>query len=114
MNTETESGGSSENHGGTLPDVVQNRERLTVAALAVTIVIAAIVGWATIPSDAELLERASTADGTRARVRAMNALVVRGYWDERPLTELKDFLDASPPELRQFVTDMHGSVLRPR
>ena len=97
-----------------VPASVRKTERIVLIGLAVVIAIAAAVGWATVPTDAELVERASTGDDPRARVRAMNALVLRGYWEERPLAELTEFLDASPPEIRQFVADMHGSILRPR
>ncbi len=66
------------------------------------------------PTTDELLERARTAEGPRAQVRAMHALILRGYWESRPLEELTGRLDAGSDEVREFVTRMHGSLLRPR
>lgn len=44
----------------------------------------------------------------------MHALILRGYWESRPLEELTAHLDACSDEAREFVTRMHGSLLRPR
>jgi hypothetical protein len=44
----------------------------------------------------------------------MHALILRGYWEERPLEELTSHLDSSSAEVGDFVTRMHGSLLRPR
>ncbi|MEM6572170.1 MAG: hypothetical protein AAF957_27395 [Planctomycetota bacterium] len=97
-----------------VPDSIVRRERLIVLVLAVAIALAAGIAWATIPTDEELFEVASTHENVEARIEAMNALVVRGYWEVRTLQELRAFLKESPPELRQFVADMHGSLLRKR
>ncbi|MEM9378724.1 MAG: hypothetical protein AAGB93_02165 [Planctomycetota bacterium] len=97
-----------------IPDAILRRERLIVLVLAVAITVAASIAWATIPTDEELHEVASTHEDVEARIEAMNALVVRGYWEDRTLPELHAFLKESPAELRQFVADMHGSLLRDR
>jgi len=44
----------------------------------------------------------------------MHALILRGYWEEHPLEELTRHLESSSVEVRDFVTRMHGSLLRPR
>ena len=95
-------------------DTGQRRERWIVACLAVIVVSAALVGRVTTPTDAELLEAATADAEVRGRVRAMNSLIVRGYWDERSLAELRTFLEGSPPEIEGFVNAMHGSLLRKR
>lgn len=95
-------------------DTGERRERWIVACLAVVVVSAALVGRVTTPTDADLLDSATTETEVRGRVRAMNALIVRGYWEERPLAELRTFLDDSPPEIEGFVVAMHGSLLRKR
>ncbi len=96
------------------PDTSHRRERWIVAVLAVVIIAAALIGRVTTPTDADLLEAATANAEVRGRVRAMNSLIVRGYWDQRPLAELRAFLEASPPELEDFVHAMHGSLLRKR
>jgi hypothetical protein len=78
------------------------------------LVSAALIGRVTTPTDADLLDAATADADVRGRVRAMNSLIVRGYWDERPPAEVQTFLEASPPELKDFVVAMHGSLLRKR
>ncbi|MEM6568000.1 MAG: hypothetical protein AAF957_06290 [Planctomycetota bacterium] len=90
------------------------RELWILAALGAAIAAIALIAAATVPTDEELLQRASTGEDTRERVRALNSLVLRGYWEERPTAELNRFLDDSPPELREFIKRTHGSLLRKR
>ena len=66
------------------------------------------------PTTEELLERAQASEAPRVQVRAMHALILRGYWESRPLEDLAEHLDAGSDEVREFVTRMHGSLLRPR
>jgi len=80
-------------------------------ALAAALVASGLGGA---PSDAALLERARGAAAAEDQVRATHALVLRGYWEVRPLAELEAHLDACDPAVRTFVTTMHGSLLRPR
>ncbi len=80
------------------------------AAAAITITL----GLSGAPTTEELLERARTPDDPRTQVQAMHALILRGYWEERPLEELTSHLESSSAEVGDFVTRMHGSLLRPR
>lgn len=92
---------------------VRRRERRTLAALGAVVLVVAVVGWLSIPSDAELLARATTHPRTRARIEAMNALAHRGYWEERPTRELQRFLADQPAEVVRFVREQHGPLLNP-
>lgn len=87
---------------------------LLAGALGLAAVATAGLGLRGAPTTDELLERARTADAPRAQVRAMHALILRGHWESRPLEELTGHLDAGSDEVREFVTRMHGSLLRPR
>ncbi len=95
-----------------IPPSILRRERRFILMLACVFVVSATIGWMTIPTDEQLLERASTHGDVRARNRAMNSLVLRGYWHERPPAALAEFLKEAPPELRQFIADSHGGLLR--
>ncbi len=87
---------------------------LLAGALGLAAVATVGLGLRGAPTTDELLERARTAEAPRAQVRAMHALILRGYWESRPLEELTAHLDAGSDEAREFVTRMHGSLLRPR
>ena len=91
--------------------VVQWLLALTLTAAAAVTIALGVTGA---PSTEELLGRAQTPDDPRAQVQAMHALILRGYWEERPLEELTRHLDSSSDQVRDFVTRMHGSLLRPR
>ena len=84
---------------------------LSLSALAAATIALGVAGT---PSTEELLSRAQTPDDPRAQVQAMHALILRGYWEEHPLEELTRHLESSSVEVRDFVTRMHGSLLRPR
>ena len=84
------------------------------AALGAAALLMVGAGLASTPTDAALLEAAGASATPREQVRATHALVLRGYWEGRPLEELTEHLDGAAPEVREFVTRMHGSLLRPR
>ena len=87
---------------------------LLALALGAGAVVSVAGGLRSAPTTATLLERATESSDARSQVRAMHALVLRGYWEERPLEELSAHLEASAPEVGDFVTRLHGSLLRPR
>ena len=97
-----------------VPPAVERRERRLLLGLMTALVVAALVGFLTIPNDAALLDRATHEPDVESRIEAMNALVVRGYWADRSLEDLQAFLKDSPAPLRQFMADMHGGLLQPR
>ena len=87
---------------------------LLALGLSTAAAITVALGLGGAPTTEELLERARTPGDPRAQVQAMHALILRGYWEERPLEELTSHLDSSSAEVGDFVTRMHGSLLRPR
>lgn len=96
-----------------IPPQVERRERRLLLGLSVALVVAAAIGFLTIPTEETLLDRASNHPDVEARIEAMNALVVRGYWADRSLKDLHVFLKDSPAPVRQFMADMHGGLLNP-
>ena len=94
----------------TLPRV-RSRERRLLAALTATIAAVALMAWWTVPSDADLVERASSHADVEVRIESMNALFLRGYWEARPTRELRLFLEDQPAEVGRFVRRMHPNML---
>lgn len=95
--------------------------RFERAFIAVAAALAlAIVGWAMVGArcsdelHARLLERAQSAPTIGERCRAMNALCLRGYWDNRPTSELGAFLRSAPPDVKAFVSEAYGTLLADR
>lgn len=66
------------------------------------------------PSTAELLETASSPGSQRSQVRAMHALSLRGYFEARPMGELRDFLATAPQPVVDYVHRVQRQLLRPR
>lgn len=95
-----------------IPRNVLRRERRMVAGLLATIALLALIGFATIPTEAELVETASTHANSKTRVAAMNAMIRRGYWSDKSFKSFERFNKAGPHELRQFLADMHGNLLK--
>jgi len=100
-------------HQGPIPKTVLRRERRIVAVLVAAIALLGIGGYLTIPTESELVETATTHPDPAQRVWAMNAMIRRGYWKDRSFKEFEAFLKASPPEVPQFIADMHGDMLKP-
>lgn len=98
---------------GPIPEAVLKRERRVAAALLVAITIVGLVGYLTIPTMDDLVETSRTAADPLDRVGAMNAMISRGYWEDRAFNEFETFMKASPEELPQFMADMHGDMLKP-
>ena len=90
---------------------VRSRERRLLTILTATIAAVALLTWWTVPSDAGLVERARTHADVEIRIESMNALFLRGYWEERPTRELRLFLADQPAEVRRFVQRMHPNML---
>ncbi len=100
-------------HQGPIPKTVLRRERRIAGGLLAAIVLLGLAGYATIPTEAELVETATTHPDPEARIKAMNAMIRRGYWEDRSFAEFEAFLKASPREVPQFNADMHGDLLKP-
>lgn len=98
---------------GPIPESVLRRERRWAAALLAAITLLGIGGYLSIPTEDDLVFTARTAADPFDRVRAMNALIRRGYWDDRAFKEFETFMKASPKVLPQFMADMHGDMLKP-
>ena len=90
---------------------VRTRELRVLAALAAVIAAVALAAWWTVPSDATLVQRTRFHPDVETRVEAMNALILRGYWEARPTRELQLFLEEQPEEVRSFVQKMHPTML---
>lgn len=96
-----------------IPEAVLRRERLWAAVLLAAIAILGTVGYLTVPTEDDLVLTVRTAADPEDRVRAMNALIRRGYWEDRAFKEFETFMKSSPKELPQFMADMHGDMLKP-
>lgn len=90
---------------------IQRRERRLVVALGGIVAVIALVGWLTIPSEASLLKQASEATSHKARIEAINTLVHRGYWNDRPPAELRVYVSQQPKEVQQFMQEMNYRLL---
>ena len=66
------------------------------------------------PSDEELLAAASSPGSSAVQVRAMHALSLRGYFEERSLEELRDFLATAPQPVVNYIHRAQRGLLRPR
>ncbi len=100
-------------HEGPIPKTVLRRERRMAAGLLAAITVLALGGFLTIPTEDDLMETASTHADPLVRVRAMNALVRRGYWQDKAFKDFERFNKSGPPEIPQFLADMHGDLLKP-
>lgn len=94
----------------TLEDI-KRRERRLLLVLGSFAAVLALVGWLSIPSEESLLEQASNATSSKARIEAMNSLVHRGYWNDRPPVELRTYVSKQPKEVRQFMHNMHHRLM---
>ena len=90
-------------HRGPIPKTVLRRERRVAAGLLAAIALLAIGGYATIPTEAELVHIASTDDDDYARIEAMNSMILRGYWRDKAFKDFERFNKAGPYEVRQFL-----------
>lgn len=90
---------------------IRSRDRRVMVTLASILGVVALATWLTIPSDATLLERARAHPDQETRIEALNALVLRGYWDQRPTRELVQFLADQPEQVQRFVREMHPTML---
>ncbi|QDV06815.1 hypothetical protein Poly30_23300 [Planctomycetes bacterium Poly30] len=97
---------------GPIPEAVLRRERRWAAGLLMAIVALGTAGYLSIPTEEDLVITSRTAADPFDRVRAMNALIRRGYWEDRAFKEFEAFMKASPKELPQFMADMHGDMLK--
>ncbi|MEM8710114.1 MAG: hypothetical protein AAGG01_04115 [Planctomycetota bacterium] len=95
-----------------IPKAVVRRERKIVAGLLAACASIALAGYLTVPSQTDLLETARSAEDPNDRVRALNALIRRGFWKHRSFKEFELFMKGSPEELPQFMADMHGDMLK--
>ncbi len=111
MTTENELKGPIEPAGPSNEGAVQ---WVLALALGATAAVTITMGLRGAPTTDELLDRARTPGAPRAQVEAMHALILRGYWEERPLEELTSYLESSSTEVGDFGTRRHGSLLRPR
>ena len=82
------------------------------AGLFAACALLALGGFLTIPTEADLVHTASTHDDDFTRVRAMNAMVLRGYWKDKAFKDFERFNKAGPHAIRQFMADMHGDMLK--
>ncbi len=96
-----------------IPQDVLRRERRVVAGLLAAILLLALGGFVTIPTEEELVHTATTHEDDLTRVRAMNAMVLRGYWKDKAFKDFERFNKAGPHAIRQFMADMHGDMLKP-
>lgn len=96
-----------------IPKDVLRRERRWAAGLLAACVFLAVGGYLTIPTEADLVQTATTHEDDLRRVRAMNAMVLRGYWKDKAFKDFERFNKAGPHAIRQFMADMHGDMLKP-
>ena len=100
-------------HQGPIPRTVLRRERRVAAGLLAAITVLAVGGFMTIPTEDEVVHTASTHPNPLTRVRAVNTMIRRGYWEDKTYQDFERFIKAGPPEISQFMADMHGNLLKP-
>ena len=97
-----------------IPGPVLRRERLFVASLFVAAVGLGLYGYLTIPTEEDLVRTATTHADDLARIKATNAMIRRGYWDDKTFKEFEQFNEEGPYAIRQFIADMHGDLVKPQ
>lgn len=66
------------------------------------------------PRTEDLLATAGSAGSRISQARAMHALSQRGYFEERPLGELREFLQGASQPAVDYVYRVQGTLLRRR
>lgn len=112
MSNDSSSNSEQLSETSAMPAIVVRRERRMVAALLASCATVALAGLLTVPSQADLLETARSAEDPDDRVHALHALIRRGFWKTRAFKEFELFMKGSPEELPQFMADMHGDMLK--